>query len=554
MDTAKLRMGSASLREGGGSSQTRRREPSGGRDSPFLAACACRNKDFRRSQRLQFCKTCLHPLVLGKLSAYNIIRVFRPDGRVEDMRMKKRLAALLVALCLLPAMAMASEAVFDLNSWDGTGSASADAETVLIQGEASVPFHLSLSSEVKTVMLKDVTFTSPDHEDALWFDTQTTEPVTVIFEGNNVISGGDGDGMEAIFAARPIIIRPSEADGTHTLTLNGGDGVWGGHGVSADDVQIFGNVTAKGGDGTERGGDGIDASGDVAITGNVTITGGDGKESGGYGIYSSGDTTITGDATITGGKSGGYRGGHGINSFGDVTIIGDAIITGGDCEAERQSAGYGIDTSGRAVLSGDMVLTGGNGNNSGGIGLVARNGAALSGNITLVGGNGNKYGTIALRLYGGDVTLSGNVTAMGGHGDRGGDGVCLGDTEYALLETYTITGTLTAIGGNGKGQRGGDGIRVNSGRLVISNYITATGGTGSPNGRGVRADDVELTVLNLCGYESDDGKDWRETVRNTTRYYKTRPKMPDTGDASMLGAWICLLGASAAGMKLRRKK
>jgi LPXTG-motif cell wall-anchored protein len=30
--------------------------------------------------------------------------------------------------------------------------------------------------------------------------------------------------------------------------------------------------------------------------------------------------------------------------------------------------------------------------------------------------------------------------------------------------------------------------------------------------------------------------------------------LPKTGDPSMLGAWIALLGASCAGMKLRRKK
>lgn len=528
--------------------------PLSGRVSSFLAACACSGKGFRRSQRLQFCKTCLHPLVIGKLSAYNIIRVFRPDGRMEDMRMKRKMMALLLALCLLPALAMAA---VDITTMSGLHTFT-DPE-VTLTGAANHSLYLRFENTVKTVVLEDVTFAAPEYQDALTFKGDS---VKVIFRGQNAITGG-GD---AIYAEGSVVMEPGDAAGSHSLKLIGGspaDSI-GGTGIHTNGaVSITGDVTVLGGDGGDSdsnanlGGNGIWADGDVTITGDATVCGGNGGTGGmsaGDGIFTHGSVTITGDVTIAGGD--GYNGGHGygICAYGNVTITGDATITGGDGKEGMASGGHAVAASGRVVLSGDMVLTGGDGRNSGGLGLVAMKGAEVSGNITLNGGDGGKNSAAALRVYGGNTTISGSVTAIGGDGNRGGDGVWFGYTEHAPYETYTIDGALTAVGGNGKGDRGGHGIRVDDGKLVISNYVTATGGTGSPNGRGVHADDVELTVLNLCGYESDDGKTWRETVRNTTRYYKTRAKLPSTGDASMLGAWICLLGASAAGMKLRRKK
>ena len=89
----------------------------------------------------------------------------------------KKIFALLLALCLLPVMAMAAEV--DISAM--AGSQTFGDPEVTITGTAGSPLSLIFQDTVEKVILKDVQFTAPADQYALLFKHSADEGVKVIF-------------------------------------------------------------------------------------------------------------------------------------------------------------------------------------------------------------------------------------------------------------------------------------------------------------------------------------------------------------------------------------
>lgn len=126
----------------------------------------------------------------------------------------KKIFALLLALCLLPAMAMAAEV--DISAMSGSQTFG-DTE-VTITGTAGSSLSLIFQDTVEKVILKDVQFTAPADQYALLFKHSADESVKVIFKGTNAVTGGD----DAIYSEGSVAVEPADSAPSHTLTLTGG--------------------------------------------------------------------------------------------------------------------------------------------------------------------------------------------------------------------------------------------------------------------------------------------------------------------------------------------
>ena len=149
---------------------------------------------------------------------------------------------------------------------------------------------------------------------------------------------------------------------------------------------------------------------------------------------------------------------------------------------------------------------------------------------------GHLYGADGIHAAG-DVTISGSgsVSATGGGGLYGGDGIT---ASSIVIEDSVPTGGLTARGGDGDSSNGSEGSFSAEQIARIDKY--------------------------------PDNPQWFEYVEHEEPDDEENPpqngdlpgngdlpqtgSLPQTGDPSMLGAWALLLGASAAGLRLRRKK
>ena len=118
------------------------------------------------------------------------------------------------------------------------------------------------------------------------------------------------------------------------------------------------------------------------------------------------------------------------------------------------------------TLKGDNHLTGGISDT----GNYGRNGIASTGSLTISGGETD------------------SLTAQGGSGENGGDGISSKD--------LTISGgTVTATGGNSTGIVGSGGSGIHSGGdvTISGGTVTANGGDGSSGGDGIRSGDIDLS-------------------------------------------------------------
>ena len=367
----------------------------------------------------------------------------------------KKIFALLLALCLLPVMAIAAEV--DISAM--AGSQTFGDPEVTITGTAGSSLSLIFQDTVEKVILKDVQFTAPADQYALLFKHSADESVKVIFKGTNAVTGGD----DAIYSEGSVAVEPADSAPSHTLTLTGGSHAdkTGGSGIWAHDVSIAGYVTAVGGNSINAsGGGGIDAY-DVSITGHVTAIGGNStKENGGMGIDAIGDINISGVVMKAVGGNGAINGRQGISA-----ADGDIVISG---TVEYAAGGRG--TTGR----GGNAMQMGHGNL-----LITETGAVK----LAVGGDG-------------------------GHGANGTNGA-VGDAVYCSQGDITIHGSLTAVGGNTVNEKGGHGVYAKAGSIDISGDVTATGGNSekSYGGAGVYAeDDIDISgMVTAAGGDSEEG-------------------------------------------------
>lgn len=424
----------------------------------------------------------------------------------------KKIFALLLALCLLPVMAIAAEV--DISAM--AGSQTFGDPEVTITGTAGSSLSLIFKDTVEKVILKDVQFTAPADQYALLFKHSADEGVKVIFKGTNAVTGGD----DAIYSEGSVAVEPADSAPSHTLTLTGGSHAdkTGGSGIWAHDVSIAGYVTAVGGNSiNSSGGGGIDAY-DVSITGHVTAIGGNStKENGGIGIDAIGDINISGVVMKAVGGNGAINGRQGISA-----ADGDVVISG---TVEYAAGGRGTTGRGGNAMQmghGNLLITetgavklavGGDG----GYGANGTNGAVgdavycsqgdimIHGSLTAVGGNTvNEKGGHGVYAKAGSIDISGDVTATGGNSEKsdGGAGV------YTEVGSVNISGTVTAAGGDSEEGYGGRGIYAACDVDISGTVKTAAGGSGAQSGGwGLRAENINIsgTVLKAIGGNSTNG-------------------------------------------------
>ena len=235
---------------------------------------------------------------------------------------------------------------------------------------------------------------------------------------------------------------------------------------------------------------GISSSGSLTISGgendSLTAQGGSGAD----GIYSSGSLTISG-GTVT---ANGDDVGRGIYSRGGVTISGGSTVTANGGNGTISGGGSGICSSGGVTISGGSTVTanGGNGGSigGGGSGIYSNGSVTISGGtVNAAGGDGQDgYGGDGIRSISGGVTISGGtVTANGGNSTNSSGGYGIISLDVAIS-----SGTVTANGGDSKDGYGGDGIHSND--IDLSGSLELTAKAGSPNGKALSQNGIELDL------------------------------------------------------------
>ena len=281
-----------------------------------------------------------------------------------------------------------------------------------------------------------------------------------IEDGDIVISAGtetgtnkvEQTGKETVKNDRDTIVtnRKEDTASSHTVTINTED--------KNDKVEV--TLKDVNIDASSRNEAAVSVTGSgnttIKLDGDNHLTGGNG--SGGSGIYGSG----SGSLTISGGENDsltaqGGSGADGIYSSGSLTISGGTVTANGD------DVGRGIYSRGGVTISGGSTVTanGGNGTISGG-----GSGICSSGGVTISGGT---------------------VTANGGNSTNSSGGYGIISLDVAIS-----SGTVTANGGDSKDGYGGDGIHSND--IDLSGSLELTAKAGSPNGKALSQNGIELDL------------------------------------------------------------
>jgi hypothetical protein len=251
----------------------------------------------------------------------------------------------------------------------------------------------------------------------------------------------------------------------------GGSGGPGGTGTGAVGGAASGTTGGTGGSAMPGATGGGGGAADSSLAGGAGGAGGTGNPFGLGGTGGQDDGALGGQGGGGGGAAGGSPGGGGGGGF----------ATAGTRGPDDPDAGYGGNTTGNAQL---VPLAGGSGGAGGGPHV----------NITSANrGGGGGGGGGAIQIYAtGSVTVSGTITAAGGNGGNGytsggdGSGGGGGGSGGAILiqsGNVTTSGTLTTAGGsagtstgNAAGGAGGTGrIRIDG--LTSGSSVPGTAGS-----------------------------------------------------------------------------
>ena len=222
-------------------------------------------------------------------------------------------------------------------------------------------------------------------------------------------------------------------------------------------------------------------------------------------------------AGVSGGNSSAFSIEPGAKVF--LTLEGRNVLAGGENYAGlRVPAGAELEIT--AQSTGSLEATGN-------AGYTSKGGAGIGGN------NGESGGTIT--IHGGTVTATGG---SGGAGIGGGESGIGGDV---VITGGTVEATAQPDGKNPKAIGSGGG-KKQAGTLTVSGEVIEMRGGESKN---AAAPVKNAQALQSGGYHYA-----------FIRVSKAGPAadLPKTGDPSMLGAWVTLLGASAMGLRLKKKK
>jgi len=319
--------------------------------------------------------------------------------------------------------------------------------------------------------------------------------------------------------------------------------------------------------GTISGNAGPDGGG-VFINGNTemfmyggTISNNVGSNGGGVQAYGSMEMhggTISGNQASSGG---------GVAVFGRLTMTGGAIS--GNEATEKGGGVISYNSKSPFHFSGDVKITG---NTSTASGKAEPNNLAFTSDqacIILEGAlsEDSSIGVIPVYNYGEATRLYMQAAASYNNGI-----VPQADMDKTTLDNPDICE-----------KRMGDDRKVYLDRICTVNVIAEKGGTATGSGKYKGGTPVTCVATPKRGYafegwyyvrefeEMPVGNDPKFSfnvggdMELRARFVATgepidpedpgegQPDLPQTGDASMLGAWVCLLGAAGAGLKLRRK-
>ena len=252
-------------------------------------------------------------------------------------------------------------------------------------------------------------------------------------------------------------------------------------------------------------------------------------------------------AGVSGGNSSAFSIEPGAKVF--LTLEGRNVLAGGENYAGlRVPAGAELEIT--AQSTGSLEATGNAGYTSkGGAGIGGNNGESggtitiHGGTVTATGGSGGAgIGGGGWERNGGKVTITGGfVTANGGLGGAGIGGGESGIGGDVVITGGTVEATAQPDGKNPKAIGSGGG-KKQAGTLTVSGEVIEMRGGESKN---AAAPVKNAQALQSGGYHYA-----------FIRVSKAGPAadLPKTGDPSMLGAWVTLLGASAMGLRLKKKK
>ena len=254
----------------------------------------------------------------------------------------------------------------------------------------------------------------------------------------------------------------------------------------------------------------IAAEGDLTIdvTADSTVTGPDNDSGPSGGIVVLGDVTVTGSGTLTakGGKATGqnWESSGVYADGGSVTVSGTLIATGGEATGQ-DSFSSGVSAHQGSVIvaeGGTLTATGGEATGQDGVSYGVDASVAVTvaagGTLNATGGTADSE-SYGIYTYEGSVTVSGTLTATGGEG-FGSYGV------WAESGDVTVNGTLNATGSTALFSIG---VHAESGDVTVNGTLNAASGTAMMFGCGVEAYKgvtiEEDGTLNAAGYTADGG-------------------------------------------------
>ncbi len=268
-------------------------------------------------------------------------------------------------------------------------------------------------------------------------------------------------GTVGLAAGQEVLLRDgSFADGQLLVRVGGAD----------DEITDSGTIRAAGAELRAAGGNIFALAGNAG--GVITATGV--AEQDGRIFLTAGDTgQIGADKQITA-----SRGSDG----GDITIQAGFVSLGGDIRADGQNGGS-VAISGARVSLADTVSAAGTAGDGGAI-EVAALGDSLVFETANVDASGSQNGGTIRHLTGADLTHSGTYRADGEAGDGGNIDIGGGATKL-LSPTITANGGQVRIGGEFQGGKGLEVDELpNTQRLAVSTGTTISADGGAKDGAG----------------------------------------------------------------------
>lgn len=341
---------------------------------------------------------------------------------------KKFLAVLLVlvmALCLLPGMALAAPAAsvyvgnMELENGEYTTNGTSKAATPL---PADGYAYFSTENGIATLTLKNFSYTGGGHADTC-----------IYANGDVTIALADGTSSSMTSTAGDAITCTGKltVSGTGSLSATGGSSHF------ACGLSSIGGIEITGGSVTGE---------SVSVDGNGVYCGGAVTVSGG---------SLTGTSTID----------SGVKTGGAITLSGSASLTG------TSDTGHGVECD-TLTVSGSAVLTATGGTAAGMKGLNAAGAITISGGtVTLSGAGGAVSNPPDLNVYNAAhvVIASSNVN---GSAPVSYAAANIANYKYfRITPTYTITGKVTGSDAAGVGLAGAT-VQLKQGTTNIGGAIT----------------------------------------------------------------------------------